>query len=105
VTLKPAFAGLVYPSKLAGVLAAGRPVLFVGPPEGEIARLLQLEMCGAAIAPGKAARLAEILVQWQSKPSLREEQQAARAAYSKHFTFAAALSQWEEMLSHPGTER
>jgi colanic acid biosynthesis glycosyl transferase WcaI len=105
VTLKPAFAGLVYPSKLAGVLAAGRPVLFVGPPDGEIARLLQLEKCGAAIAPGKAARLAEILVQWQSKPSLREEQQAARAAYSKHFTFAAALSQWEEMLSHPGTER
>jgi hypothetical protein len=40
VTLKPDFARLVYPSKLAGVLAAGRPILFVGPPEGEIASLL-----------------------------------------------------------------
>ena len=56
VTLKPGFAQLVYPSKLAGVLAAGRPVLFIGPTDSEIARLLEREQCGAAIDPAGGAR-------------------------------------------------
>jgi glycosyltransferase involved in cell wall biosynthesis len=105
VTLKPAFARLVYPSKLAGVLAAGRPVIFAGPPDGEIARLLQEEKCGVTVAPGEAARLAEILVQWQTDPDRQKQPPAARIAYEKHFTFASALGRWEEILGHSGRER
>ena len=37
--------GLVVPSKLYGVLAAGRPVVFIGDPEGDVAR-----SCGTARA-------------------------------------------------------
>ena len=99
VTLKPAFARLVYPSKLAGVLAAGRPVLFVGPPDGEISRLLTAEQCGAAFAPADGAGLAAAVLAWQADPARRAQQgQAARAAYEKHFTFGAALAHWEEIL-------
>lgn len=99
VTLKPAFARLVYPSKLAGVLAAGRPVLFVGPPDGEIAHLLAREQCGAAFAPGDGAGLAETVTAWQADPARRTEMgRAARAAYEKHFMFDAALARWEEIL-------
>jgi len=39
VTLKPELEGLIVPSKFYSVLAAGRPVLFVGDPESEIAAL------------------------------------------------------------------
>ena len=63
VTLKPAFGRLVYPSKLAGVLAAGRPVLFVGPPGGEIAQLLAREQCGMAVGPDDGARLAGLITE------------------------------------------
>jgi glycosyltransferase involved in cell wall biosynthesis len=99
VTLKPAFARLVYPSKLAGVLAAGRPVLFVGPPGGEIARLLARAVCGAAFAPADGARLAATVEAWQADPArLTRLGRAARAAYEAHFTFGAALDQWEEIL-------
>jgi glycosyltransferase involved in cell wall biosynthesis len=103
VTLKPAFADLVYPSKLAGVLAAGRPALFVGPPDGDIARLLAAEGCGQAAAPGDGRRLAEIISQWQGAPGRRVELgRRARAAYEKHFTFARSLASWEEILRSAG---
>ena len=104
VTLKPDFARLVYPSKLAGVLAAGRPILFVGPPDGEIARLLAREQCGAAFGPGESARLVETVAAWQAAPAKGAQLgRAARAVYEKHFTFAAALARWEEILRRAGS--
>jgi colanic acid biosynthesis glycosyl transferase WcaI len=99
VTLKPGFAQLVYPSKLAGVLAVGRPVLFVGPAGGEIARLLQAAECGVAVGPGDGQRLAETIAAWQSDPARRAQLgRNARSAYESHFTFANALARWEEIL-------
>jgi glycosyltransferase involved in cell wall biosynthesis len=41
VTLRPEWEGLVMPSKLYGALAAGRPVVFIGAPEGDIGRLVR----------------------------------------------------------------
>ena len=99
VTLKPDFARLVFPSKLAGVLAAGRPVLFVGPPDGEIARLLAREQCGLTVAPAEGARLAGLVAEWQSDPARCQRRgRQARAAGEKHFMFAAALGRWEGLL-------
>ncbi len=99
VTLDPAFGGLVYPSKLAGVLAAARPVLFVGPPEGEIARLLQQERCGLAVAPGGAERLAETMVAWSdARDMARATGRRAREVYERQFAFASALARWEQVL-------
>lgn len=103
VTLLPEFSTLVYPSKLAGVLAAGRPVLFVGPPGGDIARLLQQEDCGASLAPGDAAGLAGTLTRWQGDAELMASLGSnARAAYERQFTFERALTQWEEVLRRCG---
>jgi len=99
VTLKPGFARLVYPSKLAGVLAAARPVLFVGPSSGEIARLLAHEQCGTAVGPGDGDRLAATISAWQANDAHRTQLgRNARTAYERHFTFAAALARWEEIL-------
>lgn len=99
VTLKPAFGRLVYPSKLAGVLAAARPVLFVGLPGGEIAQLLAREQCGAAVGPAEGARLAGLITDWRADPALCAHLgRHARAAYERHFTFDAALAAWEQIL-------
>lgn len=99
VTLKPAFARLVHPSKLAGVLAAGRPVLFVGPPDGEIARLLARARCGAAFAPADGAGLAVTVTAWSADAAMRTQLgRAARAAHEQDFTFGSALARWEEIL-------
>ena len=106
VTLKPGFAPLVYPSKLAGVLAAGRPVLFIGPKDSEIARLLEREQCGAAIDPAGGARLATTIVDWQADPARCQVLgRRARAVYEREFTFAAALTQWDTILRPAATGR
>lgn len=99
VTLRPEYGALVYPSKLAGVLAAARPALFVGPPAGDIGQLLPAERCGAAFAPGDARGLADTIRAWQADAAARQViGTGARAAYERHFTFAAALAAWDELL-------
>jgi glycosyltransferase involved in cell wall biosynthesis len=99
VTLQPAYGRLVYPSKLAGVLAAGRPALFVGPADGDIARLLRASDCGAAFAPGNAAALAETIRGWANhRPEAARLGAHARHTYGAHFTWARALEGWEKLL-------
>jgi glycosyltransferase involved in cell wall biosynthesis len=99
VTLQPAYGRLVYPSKLAGVLAAGRPALFVGPPGGDIARLLREQDCGAAFAPGAAEALADTLRRWAGdRPANARLGAHARRTYAGHFTLAAAITGWDALL-------
>lgn len=99
VTLKPEFAAFVYPSKLAGVLAAARPVIFVGQPAGEIATLIEQCDCGISFAPVNGVGLAKMLIRWQADPEHRLGlSRRARIAYEKHFTFESALNQWEDLV-------
>lgn len=60
VSQTPETLGLMEPSKLYGILAAGRPALYVGPPDSEVARTIVREGAGAVVANGdvEGARLA-----------------------------------------------
>jgi colanic acid biosynthesis glycosyl transferase WcaI len=99
VTIKPGFARLVSPSKLAGVLAAGRPVLFVGPPDGEIAQLLAQAPCGVTVGPRDGEGLADTIAAWQADEAQRARLgRNARAVYERNFTFATALARWDDIL-------
>jgi glycosyltransferase involved in cell wall biosynthesis len=62
VSQEPATLGLIEPSKLYGVLAAGRPMLYIGPPESEAARTVLEEGIGEVVAPGDAAGAARAIV-------------------------------------------
>ena len=68
VTMRPNLCGLVVPSKVYGVLAAGRPCLFIGPADSEAARLISEQDAGLVIDPSKPADLAGILLDWASDP-------------------------------------
>jgi colanic acid biosynthesis glycosyl transferase WcaI len=54
VTQEPCTVGLIEPSKLYGVMAVGRPVLYIGPPGTEAARTVEREGIGAIVACGDA---------------------------------------------------
>ncbi|MBI3885043.1 MAG: glycosyltransferase family 4 protein [Opitutae bacterium] len=102
VTLRPGFEHLVSPSKLAGILAAGRPALYVGPAGTEISRLLAVGPCGATVAPGDSARLAAAVRQWRDDPGARAAAgRAARRCFEQHFTLAQSADRWEHIL-RPG---
>ena len=52
VTLKAEFAGIAVPSKVYGIMAAGRPVLFVGPQNSEIADVVTADDLGRVFPIG-----------------------------------------------------
>lgn len=61
VTIKRGLEGVVVPSKLFGILAAGRPVLVVAPPESDAARIVTEAKCGVAVDPEKPEAVADAL--------------------------------------------
>ena len=58
VSLRPELEGLIVPSKFYGITAVGRPAIFIGDTDGEIARLIARYDCGVTVAPGDGAALA-----------------------------------------------
>ncbi len=58
--------GLVVPSKVYGVLAAGRPCLFLGPENSEAARLILRNGCGEVLSNPDGPALAQHIEAWLS---------------------------------------
>jgi glycosyltransferase involved in cell wall biosynthesis len=61
VVLRPELEGLIVPSKTYGCLAAGRPVIFVGDPEGEIASFIGRASLGWHCPVGDSSALRECI--------------------------------------------
>ncbi len=59
ISLKPGLAGYIMPSKLYGILAAGRPYVAAVDDECDVARLTHEHQCGLVAKPGDPADLAE----------------------------------------------
>jgi len=99
VSLNPKLEGLIVPSKFYGIAAAGRPTLFIGAPDGEIARILEEFGCGFTVVPGNGKGLADRILQLAQDPQLCATLGArARAAFEKHWNKSKAVEKWEEVL-------
>ena len=70
VTLRPNMEGLIVPSKFYGVAAAGRPTIFLGDLDGEIARNLRDFECGIAVAPDDTDGLVTAIRKYVDDPAL-----------------------------------
>ena len=100
VSLQRTLEGLIVPSKFYGIAAAGRPVIHIGDPEGEIARILNREHCGWCFPVGAVEDLATCI----SRLSMREQEvlaagQSARRAFDRKYTRLHALSTWRFVLA------
>lgn len=99
VSLRAELEGLIVPSKFYGVAAAGRPTVFIGSQEGEIARILKEENCGVCVAPDDGEALAEQIAALESDPDARKAMgRAARQVFEKQFDQPIALAAWREVL-------
>jgi glycosyltransferase involved in cell wall biosynthesis len=67
VTQLPQTCGSIVPSKTYGIMAAGRPILFIGPREATPARLSERFQCGWQVDPGDTAGLARLLERLNSE--------------------------------------
>lgn len=83
--------GLVVPSKVYGILAAGRPCLFLGPETSEAAHLVLQANCGEVLDPEDGKLLADRIIWWMERDLSREQAGIrARRAAEAHGIEAAA---------------
>ena len=61
VGLASGLAGYVVPSRLYGILAAGRPVIVAADPDSETARVVETQGCGVVVPPGRPELLAQAI--------------------------------------------
>ena len=100
VTLRPGCEPYLLPSKLYSVAAVGRPAIFIGPPDCEVARLVSGGGFGRAFAPGDTAALAEYIRGLSAAPGECARLRAAAEAFSREGGGSAAAARaWEPILA------
>jgi glycosyltransferase involved in cell wall biosynthesis len=100
VSLNPKLEGLIVPSKFYGIAAAGRPTIFIGAADGEIANILAELRCGMTIAPGNAEALVARVLELAGDPALRAELGTrARLAFEERWDRSTALARWDELFA------
>jgi glycosyltransferase involved in cell wall biosynthesis len=106
ISLKPALEDLVLPSKVYGVLAAGRPIIAVTASDGEVACLVRDHGCGFQVDPGDTDGFARIVRRLAADPDESARLgAAARAAATGAFSRRGALTKWRETLAAAATTR
>jgi len=101
VSLKPELEGLIVPSKFYSVLAAGRPVLFVGDRNSEMANRIEEAGCGLSFAVGAHANLADTIRELARQPEkVAGMATHSRALWTERFQRKQVLAAWQAILTN-----
>lgn len=99
VILRPEMEGLILPSKLYGIAAVARPVVYVGDVEGEVGTLVRERSCGVAVPSGDGEALAAAVRQLMRAPDVAVAMgERARAMLVSDFSFQRAMRLWVDAL-------
>jgi glycosyltransferase involved in cell wall biosynthesis len=89
-----------YPSKLLGIMAAGRPTLAICPPNCAIGRMIREQDLGFVVANGDVTTARRVLFEAKADPArLQRMGQNASCFLRKHFTLAQAADAYFEIIS------
>jgi colanic acid biosynthesis glycosyl transferase WcaI len=92
ISLDAKVQGLIVPSKLAGILAVGRPVVFLGSEQNSVAAAILHGRCGHVIPEGDASRLEEIIERLMKNPGARQRLgAAARNLFQREYDRAVVV--------------
>src|SRR5262249_34565768 len=92
-------AELSLPYKFYGILAAGKPGIFVGPAESEIVGHYREADCGWQVQQGDVDALAKRLQHLADDSALRERMgTAARRLFDEKFTSDRAATAWIKLI-------
>jgi glycosyltransferase involved in cell wall biosynthesis len=99
ISLRPEVEGFVVPSKFYGIAAAGRPAIFVGNRDGEIARIINESGCGIAVSQGDVVGLSAAITRFRNNPAPCQKCGAnARRVFEERFDKRIALAAWASVL-------
>ncbi|HYE03187.1 MAG TPA: glycosyltransferase family 4 protein [Phycisphaerales bacterium] len=98
-SLREGVEGIMVPCKLFGIMAAGRPCVFIGSPSSELARVLAEHGAGLTVRQGDVEALVGAIVALAGDPARAAGMGArARAALSAAFNRELACEQWRRLL-------
>jgi glycosyltransferase involved in cell wall biosynthesis len=99
VTQKPGTEGIIVPSKIYGIMAAGRPTIFIGPERCESAYIIRDGGIGIIIKPGDIDGLATTIKAFIDDPLMRDNMgRRAREYYETHFGRSKSVNQIAELI-------
>jgi hypothetical protein len=98
ITQRPETRGLLWPSKLALAITLPRPILWIGPVDGAIARMLRDLPHAGIFAPGQPTQIAD----WLQTLCLGGNQESAWGMPDALHTRSHLLERWSGVLGKPG---
>ena len=109
VSLKPGIEGYIVPSKVYGILAAGRPFIAAVDPSCEVADIARDYRCGVLAAPGNASDLAaQILALYDNRSETAAMGARAREAawrFDRHRAVRAYYDLFARLTGVPDEAR
>ena len=97
VGLRPGLAGYVVPSKVYGIMAAGKPFIASVEAGSEPAMIAEEHRCGVRVDPGDAAGLAAEILRLRGE-DLDDMGRWARAVFDAHYDRPRATSAYARLL-------
>lgn len=92
--------GTVVPSKVYGILAAGRPILFIGPKVATPALVISRHQCGWQIDPGDSPALTRLLQHLLENPhEVREAGLRARQALVDFYDLPHSIERFAQLIN------
>ncbi len=91
--------GCLCPSKLYGILAAGRPILAIAPDQTDLARTVHEQKIGWVCEPGNAKRIAESVAK-AATSRIAPIGQTARRLAETNYNQSVALTAFEKQITN-----
>jgi glycosyltransferase involved in cell wall biosynthesis len=99
ISMRPEMTGIVVPGKLYGVMASGRPSLFVGPEHCETADTIRQAQCGTTVRLGDVESLVDGLLHLATDREAAERMgQRGRSAFVDGFEREACCARWNDLI-------
>ena len=90
--------GLLVPCKFYGALAVGRPTIFIGPQESEIAQVLKEYKAGVTVLDNTAQTVVDAILYYRHDGKAWFDAQEGAISASQDYNAHVSLSHWKEEL-------
>lgn len=106
VTEMPEVVGLLVPSKTYGIMASGRPLLFIGSERSDVARIVRETGCGEVVPPDDADALVGAILRLRDAPAEAAAMGArGRRAVEEEYDRRRGTRHWAEIVERMLAER
>ena len=98
VSLKAGIEGFIVPSKVYGILAAGRPYIAATDPSSEPAQIASESGCGLVATPGDPAALAAAIAAMYDDPAMTKDMGARARLIARQYDRRVAVQSYHELF-------